>query len=240
MPFGFFKTRENKPMTIHLEENEMFKTQIFHARGMNRKNYFIADADYYVFLKRDGEYLGYPRYQGGRLYLFSPNPLKQGSRSEKNSYQTAQVTAIQKDFLADVEWGTPLQSLWHIEDPLTKEPYWVGGHGIFEVKIEPDDAGLNATKLYRRLLKPYPDFTTEHLKERLRTEFTLEVGAAVERMMIMEKRSLANYVGLGPNDLKKVSTQILPTIGDIFAKYGLTITGFVLEGLQVHKTNRPL
>ena len=231
----FFKKKETKPLAIYLDESEMFRSELFQASKLSKKQYFEADSDYYTMLKQDGKFLGYPIHQGGKLFVFSPDPTKQGSRSEKNSYSTAKVTVIRKNLKFLVDWGTPPDSLYHIEDPITKEPYLVGANGIFEIMINPDDAARNATQLYREIFQEHNDYTTEDLKNRLRKKFLSKVGAGIEKMIIEEKRSLRNYVGLGPNALDKVSEQIFPIFKDIFVSYGLTITDFAISGLTVNK-----
>lgn len=231
----FFNKKEAKPLAIYLDEAEMFRSEFFQASKMSKKQYFEADSDYYTMLKQDGKFLGYPLHQGGQLFIFSPDPTKEGSRSEKNSYRTAKVTVIRKNLKFLVDWGTPPDSLYHIEDPITKDPYLVGANGVFEVMINPDDAARNATQLYKEVLQEHTNYTTEDLKNRLRKIFLPKVGAGIEKMIVEEKRSLSNYVGLGPNDLDRVSERIFPTFKNIFASYGLTITNFTIGGLTVNK-----
>ena len=227
--------RNTQPLTMNFDEAEMFQTATFYAARMNRNQYFEADSDYYTMLKQDGKFLGYPLHQGGRLYLFSPDPTQKGSRSEKNSYRTAKVTVIRKNLKFLIEWGTPLGSMYHIEDPITHAPYLIGANGVFEVMINPDDAARNATQFYREILQAHNNYTTDDLKNHLRKVFLPKVGSAIENMIIEEKRTLSNYVGLGPNALERVSIKILPDFKDVFASYGLTITIFSISELVVNE-----
>ena len=67
-----------------------------------------------------------------------------------------------------------------------------------------------------------------------REKLSERISGQLYEMIVEEKRSLNNYVGLGPNDLDKVSERIFPTFKNIFASYGLTITNFTIGGSTVN------
>lgn len=120
-----------------------------------------------------------------------------------------------------------------IEDPITHQPFLVGAHGTFEVRINPEDAARCAYEFYSKLLSQYRRgevFDSEALILRLQDRFLPEIGAAIEDNIVRNNRSLASYVSLGPNDLKRVANEITPGVKNIFAEYGLTITCITLNG----------
>jgi hypothetical protein len=71
------------------------------------------------------------------------------------------------------------------------------------------------------------------MKQRLQDRYLQEIGAGIENVIKNENRSLENYVGIGPSDLKRVSDLLLPEVKNIFASYGLTIVANTLNGLNV-------
>lgn len=232
----FFKKKEEKPLITHFNSKELFQTEEFWANKMNRHQYYESNSDYYTMLKQDGKFLGYPLPNGGKIYPFSPDPEQKGSRREKNSYRHAQVTIIRKDLNIHVDWGTGPDELRYIEDPNTKEAYSMGLGGYFVVTINPNDAARNATEFYRKILQGEESgYDVDTLKERLVSESIVEIGAEVARAVIERKRSLANGIVLTDDDILNVSENAFEHIKNCFASYGLTITKFQVNRMNLTK-----
>lgn len=230
----FFKKKEIKPIEIQLGKDEWYRSQRYYSSKMSHKEYVQADGRrHYTFLSQDGRFVGQPAPLGGKIYPFSPNPEEMGTKKEAKQYVYAEVVAVKKDFIMKVEWGTPPHRMFHIEDPITKAPYKVGANGSFEVKIDPTDAARNANQFFLQLLSATNDYNAEDMKQRLQDRYLQEIGAGIENVIKTESRSLENYVGIGPSDLKRVSDLLLPDIKGIFADYGLTIVATTLNGLNV-------
>ncbi len=230
----FFKKKEIKPIEIQLDPGEWYRCERYYSAKMGYKQYFSANGmKYYTLLVQDGRFAGQPAPLGGKIFPFSPDPKEMGTRKEAKQYVYAEVIAVKKDFKMKVEWGTPPHRMFHIEDPITKKAYKVGANGSFEVQIDPTDAARNANQFYLQLLSETPDYNAEDLKKRLQDRYLQEIGAGIETVIKNEKRSLDNYIGIGPADLKRVSDLLLPEIKNIFAEYGLTLVVNTLNGLNV-------
>lgn len=206
------------------------------SEDYHHTHYVIADERHYSLLYQNGRYVGQPCPLGGNIYPFSYNPTEEGSRGDMKNFRESEIIIISKDFQFQIKWGTGPSQRYHIEDPITHKPYFVGAHGTFEVRINPEDAARCAYEFYSKLLSQYRKgevFDSEALILRLQDRFLLEIGAAIEDNIVRNNRSLDSYVGLGPGDLKRVSAEITPSVKNIFAEYGLTITCITLNGLVV-------
>ena len=230
----FFKKKEIKPIEIQLGKDEWYRSERYYSAKMKHKQYVQADGRrHYTFLSQDGRFAGQPAPLGGRIYPFSPNPEEMGTKKEAMQYLYAEVVAVKKDYIMKIEWGTPPHRMFHIEDPISKVAYKVGANGSFEVKIDPTDAARNANQFFLQLLSASTDYNAEDLKQRLQDRYLQEIGAGIENVIKKDNRSLDNYVGIGPSDLKRVSDLLIPEIKSIFADYGLTIVANTLNNLTV-------
>ncbi len=229
-----FKRKEIKPIEIQLDVSEWCRCERYYSAKMKPKQYIQADGRrHYTFLSQDGRFAGQPAPLGGKIYPFSPNPTEMATRREMKQYVFAEVVVVKKNFKMKIDWGTPPHRLFHIEDPITKVPYKVGANGSFEVQIDATDAARNANQFFLELLSETSDYNAESMKNRLQDRYLQEIGAGIETVIINEKRSLENYVGIGPSDLKRVNDLLYPYIKDLFASYGLTISATTLNGLTV-------
>lgn len=229
-----FKKKEIKPIEIQLGESEWCHSERYYADKMKPKQYIQADGRrHYTFLSQDGRFAGQPAPLGGKIYPFSPNPTDMPTRKEMKQYVFAEVVVVKKNFKMKIDWGTPLHRMFHIEDPITKVPYKVGANGSFEVQIDATDAARNANQFFLELLSETNDYNAEKMKARLQDRYLQEIGAGIETVIKDEKRSLDNYVGIGPADLKRVNDLLYPIVKNLFASYGLTISATTLNGLNV-------
>lgn len=230
----FFKKKEIKPIEIQLGEGEWCRSERYYSSKMKPKQYIQADGRrHYTFLSQDGRFAGQPAPLGGKIYPFSPNPTDMPTRKEMKQYVFAEVVVVKKNFKMKIDWGTPPHRMFHIEDPITKAPYKVGANGSFEVQIDATDAARNANQFFLELLSETSDYNAEKMKARLQDRYLQEIGAGIETVIKNEKRSLDNYVGIGPADLKHVNDLLYPIVKDLFASYGLTISATTLNGLNV-------
>ncbi len=229
-----FKKKEVKPIEIKLEKSEWYRSEIFYSSRMKPDQYFQADGRrHYTFLSQDGKFAGQPAPLGGKIYPFSPNPTQMCTRKEMKQFVSAELVVVKKDFKMKVDWGTPSHRMFHIEDPINKKPYRVGANGSFEVQIDAKDAARNGNQFFLQLLSESENYNAEDMRERLQDIYLQEIGAGIETVIKNENRSLDNFVGIGPSDLKRVNDLLFPIIQDVFAEYGLTITVTTLNGLTV-------
>lgn len=234
----FFKKKDVRPIEFVLNKELWYRSERYYSSEISYKQPFISDGmRNYTFLIRDGAFGGQPHSVGGRFFPFSPNPEVMGTKAEAKQYSFAEVVAIKKDFVMKVEWGTPPHRLYYIEDPLTKVPYRVGANGVFMVTLDPTDAARNANQFFLQLLSASPDYNIEDLKQFLQDEYLQKIGAMIETVIQNEKRSLANYIGLGPKDLARVGDLLFADVEHIFSKYGLTVTTNTLNALTVTPVN---
>ena len=71
----------------------------------------------------------------------------------------------------------------------------------------------------------------------------MQIGAKIQDYIEAENRSIANYVGLMPSEILKISEELCPKMKDIFGAYGLTIVteasaNSILQGLVVREVVR--
>lgn len=230
------KKRIKEPTRCSLGADEFCHVITEKSEDYHHTHYVIADERHYTLLYQNGRCVGKTCTNGGTIYPFSLTPEKKGSRRDMKEIRESEIIFISKDFQFQVKWGTGPSQRYHIEDPVTHDPYFVGANGTFEVRINPMDAARCAYEFYAKLLSQYRSgavFDSEALILRLQDRFLLEIGAAIEDNIVRNNRSLASYVGLGPGDLKRVSDEITPGVKNIFAEYGLTITCITLNGLVV-------
>lgn len=233
---AFFSKKKKEPTQYSLAENEFCHIITEEAKNFHRKHYVVADERHYTLLYQNGRYSGQPTPMGGQIYPFSFSPTKPGSNRDKRQFMKSEVILISKDFELEIKWGTGPSQRFHIEDPSTQEPYFVGAHGSFGVRINPTDSARCAYEFYSKLLSQYRQgdgFNTDSLVIRLQDRFLMQIGAAIEDNIIRNNRSLATYVGLGPNDLRRISEEITPNVRGIFSDYGLSISYMTLNGLIV-------
>lgn len=235
---GFFnrKKRSREAVECSLGADEFCHVITERAEDFRHTHYVIADERHYTLLYQNGQYVGQPCPYGGNIYPFSRIPAQQGTRRDLKAFRQSEIIFISKDFYFLVKWGTDPGHRYLIEDETTHEGYYVGAHGTFEVRINPEDAARRAKEFYAKLLSQYRKgsvFDQEALVQRLQDRFLMNIGAAIEDNIRRSGRSLASYVGLGPSAMKRVSDEILPGVKDIFDEYGLTITSITLNGLAV-------
>lgn len=243
MLFGFGKKKKKSNQEhINLEEGQFCAVVEVESDEVTHEYHFLADEDHYCLLYRDGQFLGMPRPAGGKIYPFSVDPTKEGSRGDLKKYTRAKLVYLSKDFNLLVNWGTSSKFL--LEDTVTHKPYSVGARGVFYVNIDPTDAARKADRFYKKCLSQgnASMYDTEKLRDFLRHGFIMHIGAKIQEYIEKSGRSLENYVGLQPGEILKISQELYPTMKDIFAEYGLTIVstsqGSILQGIEVEAANR--
>ena len=234
-----FKKKKNGPVDVKLGENQFAHVTEEFSENVGKKYCIIANADNYNLLYRDGQFLGMPKPFGGPIYPFATDPTKQGNRKQKKMYRMAKVVCLSKDFNLKVYWGTDTPFM--LEDPQTKEGYEVGARGVFYVAIDPTDAARKADQFYSKCLtqRNAALFDTDSLRDFLKDAFVMQIGAKIQEYVELKNRSLANYVGLQPGEILKISEDLYPKMKDIFGMYGLTIVkessqNSLLQGLIVN------
>ena len=238
-----FKKKKSGTVELHLNEDQFCTVLEEKAEDVTHKYCVIANSDNYNLLYRDGRFMGMPAPHGGAIYPFSQDPTRQGSGGDKKKFHTAKLVCLSKDFNLKVYWGT--DSPFVIEDAHTHKPYEVGARGVFYVNIDPEDAARKADMFYSKCLtqRNAELFNTEALRDFLREAFIMQIGARIQKYIEMSGRPLANYVGLQPTEILKISEELCPTLKDIFASYGLTIVAessanSILQGLMVNEARR--
>ena len=236
----FFKKKKAGPVEIKLGENQFCAVLEDKADEVSHKYCIIANSDYYNLLYRDGQFMGMPRPFGGAIYPFATDPTQEGSKHQKKQYHSAKVVCLSKDFNLKVFWGT--ETPFTLEDPETKKAYRVGARGVFYVNIDATDAASNANRFYSKCLtaRNAELFDTEAVRDFLREAFIMQIGAKIEQYIKESNRSIANYVGLQPSEILKISEELCPKMKDIFGEYGLTIvtkasSNSILQGLVVNE-----
>ncbi len=238
-----FKKKKNGPVDIKLGENQFASVIEEMSSNVGKKYCIIANSDNYNLLYRDGQFMGMPKPFGGAIYPFAINPIEQGTTRQKKKFRMAKVVCLSKDFNLKVYWGT--ETPFVLEDPKTKEAYEVGARGVFYVNIDPTDAARKADMFYSKCLtqRNASLFDTESLRDFLREAFVMKIGAKIQEYIEQKDRSLANYVGLQPSEILKISEELYPSMKDIFGAYGLTIVkessqNSLIQGLVVNAANK--
>ncbi len=241
--FGFKKKKKSGQENVQLAENQFCTVVEVDSEDVTTEYHFLANSDNYCLLYRDGQFLGMPRPNGGKIYPFSTDPTREGSRGELKSFTRARLVYLSKDFNLKVNWGT--SSKFMLEDPQTHKAYYVGARGVFYVNIDTNDAARRADRFYRKCLSQgnATMFDTEKLRDFLREAFINHIGAKIQEYITQSGRSLDNYVGLMPSEILKISQELCPTMKDIFDEYGLTIVqkssmGSILSGIEVEEATR--
>lgn len=241
--FGFKKKKKSGQENIQLGEDQFCAVVEVSADEVTTEYHFLANSDWYSLLYRDGQFLGMPCPNGGKIYPFSTDPKREGSRSDLKSFTRAKLVYMGKDFNLKVNWGTSTKFV--LEDPQTHKAYAVGARGVFYVNIDPNDAARRADRFYRKCLSQgnASMFDTEKLRDFLREAFIMQIGAKIQEYIEKSGRSLENYVGLQPSEILKISQELCPSMTDIFAEYGLSIVtkssqNSILSGIEVEPVNR--
>ncbi len=238
-----FKKKKKGPVEIRLNEKQFCSVIEEHSEDVSHKYCIIASSDTYNLLYRDGRFMGMPAPYGGAIYPFSMDPTKPGTKGQKKQFRSAKVVCLSKDFNLQVLWGTDTPFI--IEDPVTHKAYSVGANGAFYINIDPSDAARKADQFYSKCLtqRNAALFDAEALRDFIRNAFINHVGAKIQEYIYEENKSIANYVGLMPSELLKISTELCPKMKDIFGSYGLTIvtessSGSILKALVVNEIVR--
>ena len=243
MAFGVNK--KINPITFNLGEEQFCKKVSADWDSIKKgyKNYFVsASADEYTLLYQSGRFKGLPAAYGGKIYPFSLDPSKVGSKNEGKEIGMVDIIAIAKTTQLKVYWGTAVPFVF--EDPTTMKPYSVSANGVFYVEIDSSDAARKADMFYRKIAKSRFDregvLDTEAVRDFLREAFIMNVGTKIEEHINASGRSLANCVALPTSEIKKISEELCPTIKDIFGEYGLSIvvqasSGSILMDLKVEE-----
>ena len=239
----FFKKKKSGAVEIRLDENQFCSVVEEMSSEVTNKYCIIANSDNYNLLYRDGRFMGMPCPFGGAIYPFSIDPREQGTNGQKKQFRSAKVVCLSKDFNLKVFWGT--ETPFMLEDVHTHKPYEVGARGVFYVNIDPTDAARKADQFYSKCLSQRNAalFDTEALRDFLREAFIMQIGAKIQQYIEEKNASLANYVGLQPSEILKISEELCPKLKDVFGAYGLTIVpeasaNSILQGLQVKEIVR--
>jgi len=238
-----FKKKKKGPIMVRLDEDQFCTVIEEQSEDVSHKYCVIADESYYTLLYRDGRFMGMPCPFGGIIYPFAIDPKNQGSKRDKNTFRFAKIVCLSKDFNLKINWGT--QTPFVIEDPITREAYQVGARGVFYLNIDPSDAAKKADMFYSKCLtqRNAELFNTEALRDFLRDAFIMQVGAKIQEYIEEKNVSIANYVGLQPSEMLKISAEICPKMSGIFGSYGLSIVkesseSSILQGLVVTKIEK--
>lgn len=237
MAFG--SKKKSGPVTITLKEDQFCERLSDEWENVKKDYCLNANADDYTLLYQSGRFKGMPAPFGGNIYPFSVDPTKEGSKKDGKEIGTSEIVVISKTTNLKIYWGTAVP--FTLEDPVTKKAYAVGANGVFYVEIDGSDAARKADMFYRKVAKPRftsEGFNAEAARDFLREAFIMEIGAKIENYINASGRSLANYVGLAPSEIKKISEELCPTIKDIFGDFGLSVvvkasSASILQDLKV-------
>ncbi len=236
---GFGSKKKSGSVTVNLGA-EQFCDRLMDEWGSVKKDYYIsASSEDYTLLYQSGRFKGMPAPYGGKVYPFSVDPTKEGSKKDGKNIGTAEVVVISKTAHLKIYWGTAVP--FTLEDPVTMQAYAVGANGVFYVEIDGSDAARSADMFYRKVMRKHitaEGFNVETARDFLREAFIMQIGAKIEDYIRESGRSLANYVGLTPSEILKISQELCPTIKDIFADYGLSVVvkssaNSILQDLRV-------
>ncbi len=223
MAFGRKKKKE--AVKITLNKNQFCSVIEDKAKDVTKDYCIIANAKHYTLLSQDGQEFNQPRPDGGAIYPFSPDPTKPGTKRQKKQFHFATVVCLSKDFNFKVFWGTKERFI--LEDTVNHKPYAVGANGLFYVKINPSDAALAANMFYGNLLSQREGeenfFDPEELSKFLSETFVTRIGAKIQEYIRESGRSLANFVGLMPEEMVQISNDFCSKATNIFASEGLTV-----------------
>ena len=220
--FGF-KKKDKEPLHVKLKEDQFCYVIEKKASDVTNKFCFIAQEVNYNLLYRDGSFYGMPHAGGGRIFPFSTDPTRPGSKGEMKQFSEAQIVCLSKDFNLMVRWGG--RTALKIYDKEANRVVQLGARGTFYICIDPTDAARKADMFYRKLLtqRNAELFNTEALRDFLASAFENQFAAKLEQYLESVDMSVTQLVGLKPSQYLDVSAALYPTIKDLLAVYGISI-----------------
>lgn len=217
------------PINLHMDENQFCAVWQADARDCVHNLKVNAPFGHYTLLFQDGKYAGMPQENGGSIYPFAIDPRKEGSRSDKKNFGSAKAVCISATYEFRVPWGT--NSKYTVFE--NGRAFDVGASGTFFVKIDGTDAGRNAFRFYQTMLSHgnAAEMDTEKIRNKLRDQFHLVIGEAIEKSLKTFGRPYDALVALTPTEARQISAILFKEVEKVFQDHGLCFTPGTINSL---------
>ena len=230
----FFKKKIKGPIVISLGEGQFYKSWAANQKDCAYGLHITTSADHYNLIYQDGEFYGMP-LNGGKVYPFSYDVTKKGSRGDKKQFDNIKVVCLTAGAVLQIDWG--------VSDKLIKDkkdngkPYYYGAHGSFIVAINPADAAGNADMFYHKLCVQANgcEMNSETLRNKLKVMFENKICSVIEDTLDEQNALLSSYVGIDAREASKISGEVYKKVKDLFAQFGLTINKLASESAIVNQ-----
>ena len=135
-----------------------------------------------------------------------------------------EVYYINKAYSMDIYWGTA--SAWTIQDPSLQIPFQMQAHGQFAVRV------ADSRQLLLKLVGTTTSFTQSSLQNYFSSIMLSRIKDHISNLIVSEGLS---YTELN-SCLVSISEKVMSKLGDTFAKYGLSLEEFVVEGINIKES----
>ena len=230
--------KKRKPSIIQCDTKEFCKVETVFARKVSRKYHYIIPYTHYAFLSQDGRNVGMPAPLGGKIYPFSDDASRRGSRREKKRYTIAKLVVIHKQFKVQIRWGIGPAQQVKILDPKTQIAYVLGASGSFDVQLDPRDMGTSANKFYQTLVDSATDFQSfdaDALNQRLIDRFVQALGDSIDRVFLNAGITVRDNITLTTGEMGLIAKALEETMKNIYAEDGLILSGLVIGNVVIRE-----
>jgi hypothetical protein len=230
----FFKKKIKGPIKIALGEGQFYKSWEADQQDCAYDLAIVTSSDHYNLVYQNGDFCGMP-LNGGKIYPFSYDPTRKGSRGDKKDFATVKVVCVTAGAALQVDWG--------VFDKLAKDkkengkPYLYGAHGTFIVEVNPADAAGNADKFYRKLCVQSngSEMDADGVRNKLKVMFENKICEVIEDVFDEQPLKLSEFIGIDAREANKISKEVYKKIKDIFTEFGLTINKVASESAIVNQ-----
>ena len=132
-----------------------------------------------------------------------------------------EVYFINKSYSMDVHWGTA--SDWIVQDPSLQIPFKAQARGQFAVKV------VDSKQLLLKLVGTTTSFTQRALQDYFCEIMISRIKDCISNLIISENISHAEL----SSKLVSISESVSPKLAEMFAKYGLSLEEFIVEGINI-------
>ena len=220
------------PLTIHLDEDQFCTTWSALQKNCAHNFHLNNDANYFNYIKQDGIFYTKPLI--GKVYPFSEDPSKEGSRRTKKTFDSVQVIVVSKGALLKMKWGCA-------DVPMRGNdgtPYYVGAHGTFFLQMDLFDGGVQASKFITQVASQGDgNVTDQKLREKLLEAYEAQVADAFQTALRESEYSFEDvmHFGLTPDQVLAISKSAYEKVKSIFSKTGFALHEFSANSI-VDKT----
>ncbi|MBQ7364206.1 MAG: hypothetical protein IJW46_01260 [Clostridia bacterium] len=230
-----FKKRPISAM-IQCDRNEFCKVETLFSNQVNHKFHYIIQRSHYAFLSQDGRDMGMPAPIGGKIYPFSEDPSRQGSRKERKRFTVARLTVIHNQFKVKVDWGTGPSREVKVLDSSKNVAFVLGASGSFSVQLDPADMGQSANKFYRTLVENADlssNFDAMALQERLADLFIQNLGESIDAAFADASIKMRDGIIFTTGEMGIIAKHLSAKMKNIYAENGLILSDLTITNMVI-------